>query len=181
MRKHDQISLYLLFILIWYLCIIQFIFVLVDFFSSPPPTNSFPFLVLIPSRPSWFLLSLLGWSLLLKNGRRTQSLYLPWSSTNPLRSKHIETHGEASFWCSIRSLLSIFVFKDWEFPAGKMTVESFTFLLSKVCEPGKVRNICSWFIYLPVNRRLLVIFLLLWLSTEFPSTVEIVDSVTMVV
>lgn len=145
-----------IFILIWYLWIlfcpnseiIQFIFVLVDFFFSPPPTNSFPFLVLIPARPSWFLPSLVGWSLLSKNGRRTQSLYLPWSSTNPLRSKQTETHEKHHSDVPLGPFFQSLYLKIAEFPAGKMTVESFTFLLSKVCEPGKVRNICSWFIYL---------------------------------
>lgn len=155
MRKHDQISLYLYSSLISvdshlshlrnypvYFCPCWF------FFFSPPPTNFLPFLVLIPARPSWFLLSLVGWSLLLKNGRRTQSLYLPWSSTNPLRSKHTETHEKHHSDAPLGPFFQSLYLKIGEFPAGKMTVESFTFLLSKVCEPGKVRNICSWFIYL---------------------------------
>lgn len=80
----------------------------------------------------------------------------------------------------IRSFFQSLYLKIGEFPAGKMTVESFTFLLSKVCEPGEGEEYMFW-LHLPLMNREGYFFLLLWLSTEFPSTVEIVDSVTMVV
>ena len=40
------------------------------------------------------------------------------------------------------------------FPAGKIVVEDFNFLLLKVCDPEKVRNMMYFLISLPVmNRR----------------------------
>lgn len=46
--------------------------------------------------------------------------------------------------------------RNGEFSAGKMVVEVFNFLLSKVCDPGKVRNMIFFQISLPlVNKKLL--------------------------
>ena len=74
----------------------------------------------------------------------------------------METHEKHSSDIPLGPFLQSLCSENGEFPAGKMVVEGYSFLLSKVCDPGSVRNIMYFLIYLPLgNRGLLVVLLLL--------------------
>ena len=52
----------------------------------------------------------------------------------------METHEKHRPDVPLGPILQSLYLRIGEFPAGKMTVEGFSFLPSKVCDPGKVRN-----------------------------------------
>ena len=79
----------------------------------------------------------------------------------------METHEKHSSDVPLGPFLQFLCSENGEFPAGKMVVEGYSFLLSKVCDPGRVRNIMYFPIDLPLGNRGLLGSQLLKLGTAW--------------